>query len=246
MTYQRILWSVILAALVVAIVPPNSSGHVKDKRGPFFYGRTVVEREREGDSSKDPINLIFMGGQHPVSEDCNTVTNETVDCVKHVLEDHGGIGTEFCNRGRQSAALRSPADIFIPVGMSLSISTSRICANQLHIRAFTDAAHGHATPQWAIGAAHRERVIGGIDCGFQIPVCRPEYIGPHDIYRSWEQAEDEAVDRASRTHCIFRNSLRLPGSGGRIRKFYSDGRVSRISMQHRDRSRPRGSQCIGG
>lgn len=99
----------------------------------------------------------------------------------------------------------------------------------------------------------------------EVALCRPGSldVSRHKITDDWEAAEMETVaeiekDRKEGSlggvsegtdapgHCVYRDALVVPDSGGRFKTFFSDGRMSRVSMKHHDLTKPPGQQCIGG
>lgn len=251
-----------LVVVIVALSATSASGHLRDSEGLYFKGRT----SNSSGNLLDPVNLLFMGGSHPeellcpasgctdpngnptvIATICDTATHETSRCVGHILK-HGGI-RHSCG-SKQYVVMRTASNTRVREPMTLSRVTNRFCLTQLHIRAFSDRGHGHPenNRQWMVGGAHRERALR-VRCRTSAgpPRCRAE-LG-HRIYKSWEMAEDESVDRIGRTQCTYRNVLRVPGSTGKrreIRGWFSDGRASRISMKKINRSAQRGQRCTGG
>ena len=117
------------------------------------------------------------------------------------------------------------------------MSTSTTCRRQFHIRVWDDVTHGHENGHhnWDVGAIHHET--------------RPWNEGGHDIDWDWESAENVMIEQMGARqdnedrHCTYPDYYPLPGSGpGKIRGFYTNGRVSRVSFQHIEQA----DGCRGG
>lgn len=214
-------------------------------------------------SERDPVNLIWYGGRsytdaggRPTEPACTNYDvspareDHGVGCAKFNTTD-GWLGNDpharrmrpaFCN-GKASVsklAFFNGSNQKRIIDATVGLSTSGSCGTQYHVRYWSDA-YVDAVPQFVTGAIHHE------NRGDRNITERG-----HDIDMDWEQAEATMLrvirrfQFGSKSHqCVQPHWRPLPGSGGTIKGFKSDGYIGRISFQHPDDSKPKGSDCDG-
>lgn len=205
----------------------------------FVFRPTTYESVQDGTPVKrlDPINILFHGGDssRDFTEPCRNDRARSIGCVKsHMFAhwtDRGRMDNRFCSPPNQYMSFRrhSGGGYANDKG-DMSLTTSRTCKRQFHIRGWDDIehGHGHSSHQWAVGAIHHEDRKA--HCVHK-DVCDGT---THRIDQDWEWAENVAMQEM-KAHCTHPDYFPLPGSGpGKWRGRYTNGRISRISFQHRD------------
>lgn len=220
--------SLALATVALACAGAAAPAEAKLKE----FGRWVftgADYNDEGLSDKnDPMTLLWKGGKWTDGS-----RRERISRIEEILNTdwtNGDMQRHPCLEGKHLGYYRAPS--YTPDGTDLNMSTSDTCDNQWHTRTWNDR-EINDNYQWAVGGIHRETRC------FVPAACH------HEHSFSFETAEDKAIKALSR-HCSVADWKALPGSGTRKRdNIYSNGRISRISMQRVDHSKPSGHKCDG-
>lgn len=225
--------AIVTACVAVALAGVLASSAAADltHNGRFVFRPTI--------NHGDPVNILFHGGQDPdIHLNCDEDKRRSSECVAiHTRVDwkRGAMAGRVCS-GSGRLTFRKGSGTASDT-QDESLSTSGTCKRQFHIRVWDDVTHGHenGNHNWDVGAIHHEN--------------RPWNEGGHDIDWDWESAENVMIEQmgarqeSEDRHCTYPDYYPLPGSGpGKIRNFYTNGRISRVSFQHIEQS----DGCRGG
>lgn len=196
------------------------------------HGRWVFEgsdRKEKWGGKNDPMTILYKGGRNPHTKS----RRETSTAISLMLEDwrDGDMRPRVCPTAKWLVYRLFPG--WESDKTDLNVTTSKFCSNQWHSRIWNDREINERA-QWEVGGIHREERVWC--CG-------------HRLTMSFENAENRALKNMSR-YCSVPNWRALPGSGPKKYKrsygsFYSNGKISRISMKQVDHSKPTGSKCRG-
>ncbi len=190
------------------LAPNQANANLKYRGGAWaFYGKT---------KNRDPFTILWMGR-----------FNETMKNIRGHVTDH------FRRKGSRMKGPRCTGDTAYFRSRSgrrsgppnLRMSTSSTCKNQYHLRVWNDTLHGHSgRRQWAPATVHRE--------------VKDSHLGRHRLTQKFEVSENIFVHEMSQKHehCTWNDWRRHPGTSVRSKKHYSNGRISRISLEHKDDS----------
>lgn len=210
------------AAPAAATLVPNGNW--------VFSGTDYGDDDARG--VNDPMTLLFMGGYSLYAGH----RRETMDAIVNIYETDwpGDMGRKRCNfpmwlRYRLYPGTRIDAT-------DGNVSSSHTCDNQWHSRLWNDR-EVNASAQWVVGGVHYETR------------CVVPRLCHHRLRKTFEEAENFALWYL-RSHCSLSDWRALPGSGPRsfrreYGKFFSNGKISRISMQYINNTRPYGEKCRG-
>jgi len=217
---------VLLAFLAYLALPSAAVGKLAPNGNWVFDGTDYGDEQAT--KVNDPMTILYMGGYHRFTGK----NRETMDAIRFMLEADwpGDMGPKWCNQVKWLRYRLQPGTKMDETDGNFS--TSHTCDNQWHTRLWNDK-EINAEAQWVVGGVHREmRSIAG----------------PHTLNMSFEAVEARAI-HYMRRYCSIRDWRALPGPAGRFKRsygsFYSNGKISRISMQDVDNSRPTGEKCRG-
>jgi hypothetical protein len=222
--------AIVLAVVMIACVAASADAKLKDHGRWVFRGTDYNEDASE---RNDPMTILYKGGRNPYTGSRRETTN-AVESMADDWED-GDLHPQACNSNKTLVYRLFPGRWLDET--DLNMSTSGSCKNQWHTRIWNDREINPGGAQWEVGGIHREikRYTHG-------------QFG-HRLNMSFEQAEHEALQYMSK-YCSRPNWRALPGSGPEAFErsygtFYSNGKISRISMKPVDHSQPSGSKCRG-
>lgn len=239
---RAIVFSMMVSVALLTILV--SSAHANVTEGGRFTFSSYTK-------NKDPINILFFGGT-PRSDDdeggCSNLNQSgrpyrTPRCFSYIARTRWKqTGVEFkprvCN-GKDTLAFRVPDGGIRYRTNDVSNSTSKTCKTQYHLRIWGDS-YVNDSPlregQFSVGMAYHET--------------RPALKRGHKIDMSWEAAENALVRQLGRStrgepaQCTYSDYRPMDRQRpGKWRGWYTDGRVSKVSVQAINGSAPPGQKC---
>ncbi|MEA2439364.1 MAG: hypothetical protein QOH76_788 [Thermoleophilaceae bacterium] len=202
-------WLLFLALLVAGTSLSATPAQADLKHHKRFVFRGKINH-------RDPVNLLWFGGS---ANDPLCAGVKDTFCMNSSFRYWDHMSTRFCNGGNDGRLRmhKTGGGPLINPSNDSEVSGSRTCKKQYHARNWDDTDHGHGTHVWGLSPIHHEN--------------RCWHCGGHKIDRSWEIAEYDAMTNLGRSgkFCTYRDWRALPGSGGKIKGWYSDGWITRIS-----------------
>lgn len=230
-------------------------------------GTANAELTRDGEfvflpytQNNDPVNLLLSGGQGRVPTECYNFNQNRADrsltCWRHINDTawrrkSTRLQSRRCN-GRDTLQFAPEPGQRVPVRNQRSDSTSTTCRTQYHVRQWNDAAINESpldAGEWSVGTVYHET-----RCGLPAPWVGGNCYGKgsHRIDQDWETAENTVWYHLTKStdgetsYCVFPDWRAFPNqTPGKHRGWYSNGRITRISVSMIDASDPPSSRCEG-
>jgi hypothetical protein len=196
-----------------------------------------------GKAKADPVNLVFVGGSQIALDgpECTDTSARSPECVEVEFQTfwrkRARMGPRLCDAGADLTFWGHSNPKATHSGeANKSLTTSRTCKRQYHVRIWGDQYHGHAIDKrhWAVGAIHHED-----RCPVPAPHLGPLNPCPHGIDMNWETAENVASKEFATSSegegglCKRNDYYPLAGSDppGKEKHSYKTGFPTRISFQ---------------
>jgi hypothetical protein len=246
---MRVLRLAILTALAFAALAAGAQAHHQIDESRWWFGGNTYggggSPEEAGDPI-DPVNLLFYPGwfgQDEINDHFNAhigrPASEPNEWIEHeqMTENPSFCRNDQWVRYRRIGPTEFPWE-YVKTNFhgALVEHSTADCANRYHIRMWGDAAHESLTgtqhsqdEAWIVGAAHYE-----------------ELDPTHKIRLDWDAVEHR-IARFMRPHAYSLRWKCLPNSYGLYQNYRSDGRITRISINHGEGestpATPQNGQC---
>jgi len=232
----------VLAILVTALAATTAAGHYKtgDPDDPqsewFFRGQTWA-----GDTPKDPVNFIFIGGPNDGSD----YTRDRIE--RHMVDDWdrrriGGRAwrrdnaiVNICKQDHHMKWVNHPGETKDKT--DFHGNTNKFCGNQHHARFWDDLEHSRETNhgrrhQWVVGGIHHEKVVIKI-CKGPGPLPDLPCGARHKPNRDWDRVRWDMV-HALHKHCSVARWRYHIGADQEFQGYDNSGYIARFSLHHVD------------
>lgn len=205
---KSVVFLSVAAALTVALCGGTAAAHFKVHGDWVYAGHTHTDNPRI-----DPLTVLFQGsGREAVGQDMvPTAWPIMFELNFNVFDSCGGTQNIYDRHPQHDDQVDHQL-------------VSACYASKYHMRIWDSVEHDNAYPI-EHGATNRNQ--------FNIAGVHRDKCCPDHVHKRWEATEHFFAHKMNSYYCTYRNDLHLPGSGGEFQKFYSNGKVTRVSPEPR-------------